>query len=74
MDRSANNGRSRVSRALVKKAMDIAEAEKVYRIASTDNILTCMVVEGIQSREYRFNIGKRSLIFYLDSKADPDRG
>ncbi|KAG8951739.1 hypothetical protein FRC04_005760 [Tulasnella sp. 424] len=57
MDRNQNGGRSRISRALVTRAFEIAEAERVYRITTPENIITCMVIEGIQSH----------------SKMDPDR-
>ncbi|KAG9048054.1 hypothetical protein FS837_000882 [Tulasnella sp. UAMH 9824] len=49
MDRNQNGGRSRISRALVSRAFEIAEAERVYRIPTPENIITCMVIEGIQS-------------------------
>ncbi|KIO24240.1 hypothetical protein M407DRAFT_26355 [Tulasnella calospora MUT 4182] len=49
MDRNQNGGRSRISRALVTRAFEIAEAERVYRITTPENIITCMVIEGIQS-------------------------
>lgn len=51
MDRNQNGGRSRISRALVSRAFEIAEAERVYRIPTPENIITCMVIEGIQSRK-----------------------
>lgn len=52
LDRKQNGGRSRLSRMLVGKAIEIAEGERVYRLPTTDGILTCMIIEGIQSRTF----------------------
>ena len=52
LDRQNNNGRSRLSRILVKKAQEVAEGERCYRLNTSESVLTCMIVEGIGSREY----------------------
>ncbi|KAG9024323.1 hypothetical protein FRB95_011644 [Tulasnella sp. JGI-2019a] len=48
-DREENNGRSRISRSLVAKAIEVAEGERVYRFPTTEGILTCLIIEGIQT-------------------------
>ncbi|KAG8852103.1 hypothetical protein FRB96_008904 [Tulasnella sp. 330] len=48
-DREENNGRSRISRSLVAKAIEVAEGERVYRLPTTEGILTCLIIEGIQT-------------------------
>ncbi|KAG8904857.1 hypothetical protein FRB99_001063 [Tulasnella sp. 403] len=57
LDRERNKSRSRISRMLVNKALEVAEVEKVYRLPSKEGIITCMIIEGIQSH----------------AKSDPDR-
>ncbi|KAG8961186.1 hypothetical protein FRC03_005692 [Tulasnella sp. 419] len=51
LDRREHNGRSIISRSLVKKAIEVAEAEKAYRTATPEAVLTCMIIEGIQSHK-----------------------
>ncbi|KDQ20816.1 hypothetical protein BOTBODRAFT_26832 [Botryobasidium botryosum FD-172 SS1] len=43
-------GRSRIARALVDRAREIAEAEKVYRLVSPDNVIVCLILEPLLSQ------------------------
>lgn len=41
--------RSTISRLLVDRAREVAEQEKVYRVATAENIVICILLEGLQS-------------------------
>jgi len=52
LDRDTNGGVSKVGHALVYRAREIAEWEKVYRIPTPDNVLTSMLLDPLTSREW----------------------
>lgn len=43
-------GRSRIARVLVDRAREVAEAEKVYRLVSPDNVIICLILEPLMSQ------------------------
>ncbi|KZT60086.1 hypothetical protein CALCODRAFT_465982 [Calocera cornea HHB12733] len=47
LDRETNGGKSRIQARLLDRAMEIAEAEKVYRTATLENITLAMILEGM---------------------------
>ncbi|KAF8610034.1 hypothetical protein BDV93DRAFT_4989 [Ceratobasidium sp. AG-I] len=50
-DRQSNKDKSSIlARSLVKKARDVAESERVFRLATSDNILICLLLEPLQSQ------------------------
>ena len=53
LDRDTNGGVSKVGHALVCRAREIAEWERVYRIPTPDNVLTSMLLDPLTSREWR---------------------
>ncbi|EJD39970.1 hypothetical protein AURDEDRAFT_187188 [Auricularia subglabra TFB-10046 SS5] len=88
LDRQANGGRSRIARTLVHKAREVAEGEKIHRLATADNIIIALLLEPLQSqntndidgfRGYWLNCAVRHLIELrinnrqtLLSLSDPD--
>lgn len=52
LDRDTNGGVSKVGHALVYRAREIAEWEKVYRIPTPENVLTSMLLDPLTSREW----------------------
>lgn len=50
LDRQANGGRSQIARALVRKAREVAEGEKIHRFATADNLVVALLLEPLQSR------------------------
>lgn len=50
-DRQSNKDKSSIlARSLVKKARDVAESERVFRLATSDNVIICLLLEPLQSR------------------------
>ncbi|KAG9100268.1 hypothetical protein FRC06_004331 [Ceratobasidium sp. 370] len=50
-DRQSNKDKSSMlARSLVKKAREVAEADRVFRIATPDNVLICLLLEPLQSQ------------------------
>lgn len=52
VDRETNQGRSAISRMMVKRTRMIAEALEVHRIATEDHIITALLIEPLQSRKF----------------------
>lgn len=51
MDRKENKDRSRISKMLFEKTLEIAEAEKVHRIPSSDHVIISLLLEPLLGRE-----------------------
>ncbi|KAG8743584.1 hypothetical protein FRC10_011731 [Ceratobasidium sp. 414] len=50
-DRQSNKDKSSMlARSLVRKAREVAEADRVFRIATPDNVLICLLLEPLQSQ------------------------
>ncbi|CAE6414217.1 unnamed protein product [Rhizoctonia solani] len=50
-DRGASKDKSSIlARALVRRAREVAEAERVFRIATPDNAIICLLLEPLQSQ------------------------
>ncbi|KAG8741933.1 hypothetical protein FRC12_015512 [Ceratobasidium sp. 428] len=50
-DRQSNKDKSSVlARSLVRKAREVAESDRVFRIATPDNVLICLLLEPLQSQ------------------------
>ncbi|KAG8722921.1 hypothetical protein FRC08_000021 [Ceratobasidium sp. 394] len=50
-DRQSNKEKSSMlARSLVRKAREVAEADRVFRIATPDNVLICLLLEPLQSQ------------------------
>ena len=58
-DREEHSGRSRISKMLFEKALEISETEKVHRIPSSDHVITSLLLEPLQGRMSRFLCRKR---------------
>lgn len=67
LDRSADRmRRSRLAKTLIRKAWEVAEAEKMHTIPSVDAVSVCLLLDGLHSRMYTF------LKFTIDSKRNLD--
>lgn len=56
IDRNADPSgaqRSRLAKSLIRKAWEIAEAEKVHCVPSVDSVVTCLLLDGLHSREFQ---------------------
>jgi hypothetical protein len=51
-DRQRPNGQSHLAKAMVDRARDLAEAMKVHRIPSADNVVIALLIEPLQSRQF----------------------
>jgi len=51
-DRRRHGGQSRLAKALIDRARDLAEALKVHRVASTEHVVIGLLIEPLQSRQY----------------------
>ncbi|CAE6414702.1 unnamed protein product [Rhizoctonia solani] len=50
-DRGASKDKSSIlARALVRRAREVAEAERIFRIATPDNAIICLLLEPLQSQ------------------------
>ncbi|KZT42624.1 hypothetical protein SISSUDRAFT_1116876 [Sistotremastrum suecicum HHB10207 ss-3] len=49
-DRTENGGRSCIAQTLLSKSREVAEAEKVHRVATPDHIVTALLMEPLQSQ------------------------
>lgn len=49
-DRTLNGGQGRFAKALINRARDVAEAVKVHRIASPENVLIGLLMEPLQAQ------------------------
>ncbi|KAH7340911.1 hypothetical protein B0J17DRAFT_716088 [Rhizoctonia solani] len=50
-DRGASKDKSSIlARALVRRAREVAEAERIFRIATPDNVMICLLLEPLQSQ------------------------
>ncbi|KII87011.1 hypothetical protein PLICRDRAFT_43721 [Plicaturopsis crispa FD-325 SS-3] len=49
-DRARPGGQSFLAKVLVNRARELAEALKVYRIASSDHVVICLFIETLQSQ------------------------
>ncbi|EJT98726.1 hypothetical protein DACRYDRAFT_110626 [Dacryopinax primogenitus] len=47
LDRETNGGSSRIQSRLLERAVEIAEAEKVFRTATLENVTLSMILEGM---------------------------
>jgi hypothetical protein len=60
LDRSSDRTqRSRLAKSLIRKAWEIAEAERVHTVPSADAVIVCLLLDGLHSRMYT------SLIFMI---------
>lgn len=50
-DRRRPGGQSRLAKALVERARELAETMKVHRVPTTDNVLVALLMEPLQSRK-----------------------
>ncbi|KAF8527530.1 hypothetical protein BU17DRAFT_39547 [Hysterangium stoloniferum] len=56
--------RSRLARSLIKKAWEIAEAEKAHTFPTPDNVVACLLLDGLHSHHVNDPDGYRS--FWLN--------
>lgn len=54
-DREGCNGRSRISRMLFVKTLEIAESEKVHRVPSSDHVVISLLLEPLRGRKSCFS-------------------
>ncbi|KAG8809488.1 hypothetical protein FRC17_003423, partial [Serendipita sp. 399] len=48
-DRGMNDGKSRLSRLITKRAREVAEGEKVHRVPTADNVIVALLLEPLHS-------------------------
>ncbi|KIJ53438.1 hypothetical protein M422DRAFT_154794 [Sphaerobolus stellatus SS14] len=85
MDRNADvtgAQRSRLAKSLIRKAWEIAEAEKVHKVPSVDAVVACLLLDGLHTRYRAFwlNCAVRHLLHLrvndrsvLHQSLEPDR-
>jgi hypothetical protein len=50
-DRQSNKEKcSILARSLARKAREVAESERIFRLATPDNVIICLLLEPLQSR------------------------
>lgn len=52
-DRQCHNGQSLMSKTMIHRARDLAEALKVHRIPNPDHVVIGLLVETLQSRKFK---------------------
>lgn len=45
------SNRSRLAKSLIKKAREVAEAERAHCVPSADSVVTCLLLDGLHSRK-----------------------
>lgn len=55
LDRTTDRAqRSRLAKSLIRKAWEVAEAEKVHTVPSANAIIVCLLLDGLHSRMWAF--------------------
>lgn len=56
LDRSTDRSqRSRLAKSLIRKAWEVAEAEKMHTVPSADSVIVCLLLDGLHSRMWAFS-------------------